>query len=225
MTKDACKTPRAWTLFLGCLLALSAGLILVFLVRGPAQPVMESHSRAAGMLFAVADFDGDWKPDLAVREVDGRPSLRTRYSIRVKLGAGEELTFAVNAPFGGVRVAARDVNGDKLLDVVVTAVLEERVVAVLLNQGHGQFSEAEPEAYSAFAKEPDFFLRGIDASPCDKLTVVSVRHSFEGERVGCSPSSIVLLANSLCMPETTALSLAELHTNLGRSPPGHVIQA
>jgi len=177
------------------------------------------HAGPAGMHYAIADFDGDRKPDLAVIEVASQRSVRTNYSIHLRLSRGTESTFGVSAPSGGVRVAARDVNGDDILDLIVTSLPDEHVVAVLLNDGHGQFSWAEPSAYAAFAKEPDLFFRELEQLPTDKLTVASLGHSFEGERVTSASNPAALSTDSVTLPETSALPPAELHACRGRSPP------
>ena len=45
---------------------------------------------------------------------------------------------------GGLEIAARDVNGDHAIDLVLTAAWFRQPVAILLNDGHGNFSAVEP---------------------------------------------------------------------------------
>ena len=98
--------------------------------------------------FAIADFDGDRKPDLATVEIQkGSSSSATQYSIRLKLTAGAAQVFGVIAPAGGLQIVARDVNGDDALDVLVRTALQHKQVAVLLNDGHGIFRLADPAAF------------------------------------------------------------------------------
>jgi len=175
--------------------------------------------------FAVADFDGDWKPDLAVVEFASRPPLKSNYSVHLQFSSAAELSFGVSGPFGGLRIAARDVNGDNLPDLIVTSVFEERVIAVLLNEGHGRFSPAEPAAYSAFAKEPDSFFRGIEVTLSDEVRLVSLRCSLEE---GCSDSLAAPAARStgsLMEIETLGHCSTALRSNRGRSPPWDVFPA
>jgi len=204
-----------------CLIGIETGIALRLSHRDASFSTESARlSRLSGIHFAIADFDGDWKPDVAVVEAASLRCAQANYAIRLQLSAGAELSFLISAPSGGVRVAARDVNGDNLPDVVVSSVSDERVVAVLLNQGHGQFSRAEPAAYLTMPADPDFFLRGTDESLCDKFTVVSLRCSFDGERVGSAAGPVALSADSVVLPETSAGSRAELHARMGRSPPG-----
>lgn len=98
--------------------------------------------------FAIADFDGDRKPDLATVEVQRTGSaLNARYSIRFELTDGATQNFGVTAPAGGLQIVARDVNGDSFLDLLVRTAWQHKDVAVLLNDGHGNFTLAEPPAF------------------------------------------------------------------------------
>src|ERR1700733_2725271 len=108
------------------------------------SPVTSAGSR---LTFAVADFDGDLRPDLADVGV-GRGSVSlTDYWIRFRLSAAERQTILVVAPSGGLEIAARDVNGDHAIDLIVTTVWLRRPVAILLNDGHGRFSQVDPSGF------------------------------------------------------------------------------
>jgi hypothetical protein len=104
--------------------------------------------------FAIADFDGDRKPDLATVEAHrGNSSNITRYSIRLQLAAGPAQVFGVIAPAGGLQFVARDVNGDNAVDVLVSTAWMHKQVAVLLNDGHGNFKLADPAAFPLARRE------------------------------------------------------------------------
>jgi hypothetical protein len=137
---------------------LRAGLVFCFVlgVDGGAVAAGTSARRSpvssAGFNsnFAIADFDGDRKPDLATVEVQkGNSSSTTRYSIRLQLTAGVVQVFGVIAPAGGLQIVARDVNGDDALDVLVSTAWLHKQVAVLLNDGHGKFTLADPGTFPA----------------------------------------------------------------------------
>jgi hypothetical protein len=182
-------------------------------------------SRLAGIHFAIADFDGDWKPDLALVEATNWHRQQSDYAIHFQFSAGPELSVVVSAPTGGLRVAARDVNGDDLPDLVVSSALDERVVAILLNQGHGRFSKAEPATYAGIPAEPNTFFRVADQSIADKYTVLSMRYSFDGERVGRAASPNAVGTDSVRTPGPLLPSVAELGACRGRSPPARRYQA
>lgn len=182
-------------------------------------------SRLCGTRFAIADFDGDWKPDLALVETTGLHRLQADYAIHFQFSAGASLSVFLSAPSGGIRLAAQDVNGDDLPDLVVSSALDERVVAILVNQGHGQFSRAEPTSYLRVPPDPDRFFRSGDPSIVDRFTVLSVRYSFDGERVARETNPHAVPADSVRILDTLISSAAELQACHGRSPPSSALPA
>ncbi len=97
--------------------------------------------------FAIGDFDGDQQPDLATVQVDPDGQRVTQYSIQLQLSFGKKSFIGLTAPLGGLQLSAKDVNGDRTLDLVVTRVLDAHLVAVFVNDGHGQFSLAAEGAF------------------------------------------------------------------------------
>lgn len=176
-------------------------------------------SRLSGIRVAIADFDGDWKPDLATVEMANLPRTHANYAIHLQLSAGADSSFLISAPNGGVRVAARDVNGDSFPDVVVSSVSEERVVAILLNDGHGKFSRVEPASYLTTASDPDLFLHGCDTSLCDQLSVASLRYSFDGEDSRVAVDFVAFFPESVVASGAPVARVVALRASLGRSPP------
>jgi hypothetical protein len=102
--------------------------------------------------FVVADFDGDRYPDLAAVEARRIDSSFTDYSIRLQLSASGRHAIQLLAPSGGLLIEARDVNGDRAVDLVLSTAWLRQPVAIFLNDGHGSFSRVEPTALpGAFA--------------------------------------------------------------------------
>ena len=137
---------------------LGAGLVFCLVLGVPGRAnaastsTRQSPASSAGFNanFAIADFDGDRKPDLATVEVQkGNSSSTSQYSIRLQLTAGAVQVFGVIAPAGGLQIVARDVNGDDALDVLVSTAWQHQQVAVLLNDGHGKFTLADAGAFPA----------------------------------------------------------------------------
>jgi hypothetical protein len=147
---DALSSPKFMNGFLRLLIL--ACLVVGGIASTGAQtlPVTSAASR---LTFAVADFDGDLRPDLADVGV-GRGSVSlTDYWIRFRLSAAERQTILVVAPSGGLEIAARDVNGDHAIDLIVTTVWLRRPVAILLNDGHGRFSRVDPAGFPEAFRE------------------------------------------------------------------------
>lgn len=160
-----------------CLLLLGMGRCV-----GPSQhrvrPMLSSYQNGTRFLFV--DFDGDRIPDFAQVELQNRRYAKNNYSIHVKLSAGMESAIGVSGPDGGLRVAARDVNGDEALDLVLTSNLDSDFVEVLLNDGHGNFSVAKD---NEFVRPENALgggaLSGPDEPQADRFSLVASRFSAD----------------------------------------------
>jgi hypothetical protein len=129
-----------------CLLALIgsffAGIPVQAQARNVSLPV--SGSRLA---FAIDDFDGDLRPDLASVQSVANNSSGTIYRVQFQLSAVGQQSIHLVGPSGGLRIATRDVNGDDFPDVIVSSAWREEPLAVLVNDGHGAFSLADPTSF------------------------------------------------------------------------------
>jgi len=94
---------------------------------------------------AIADLDGDGRPDLAVAKLEGRGPGGFRYRIDLDLTsrAGPS-SFSVLAQRGGLLITPRDVNGDWELDVLITSAWSFTPIGVWINNGHGEFVRNGP---------------------------------------------------------------------------------
>lgn len=209
-------------------------LLVLCSVLGPAGWVsaaststQHSPSSSAGFnsTFAIADFDGDRKPDLATVEIQkGSSASRTQYSIRLQLTVGAAQIFGVTAPAGGLQIVAKDVNGDDALDVVVSTAWQHKQVAVLLNDGNGKFTMADPAAFPA-----DFWGSGGDWSSgtlplCDSTVLVRIEYpacELDRDSKFDGPQVQIKSAQASGSMGSTSLSLFSL---LGRAPPAFVFQ-
>jgi hypothetical protein len=77
----------------------------------------------------------------------------TDYWIHLQLAAGGRQSIRLVAPAGGLRIEARDVNGDHAVDLVLATAWLNEPVAILLNNGHGSFSRVEPTAFPGVFSE------------------------------------------------------------------------
>jgi hypothetical protein len=103
--------------------------------------------------FAIADFDGDMRPDLASIQAEPDSSGVTNYWIQLQLSTFGQQSIQLFAPAGGLRVEARDVNGDHSIDLVLATAWFRQPVAILVNDGHGKFSQVEPTTFSGAFRE------------------------------------------------------------------------
>jgi hypothetical protein len=188
------------------------------------------HSQASVLginsYFAIADFDGDQKPDLATIEVQkGSSSRTTQYSIRFQLTAGIAQVFGVTAPSGGLQIVARDVNGDNALDVLVTTSLRHEQVALLLNDGHGKFRLADAGEFPAAIQENGRCWNSGTILLCDRPALIRIEYpagELGSESKFDGPQSHFKSAHIIDSQGSTKSSLFSL---LGRAPPSLVLQS
>jgi hypothetical protein len=193
-----------------------------------ANSTRHSQASAPGInsYFAIADFDGDQKPDLATIEVQkGSSSRTTQYSIRFQLTAGIAQVFGVIAPSGGLQIVARDVNGDNALDLLVTTALQHKQVAVLLNDGHGKFRLADASEFPAAIQENGrrWNSGAILLDDCSALVRLEYpAGEFDCESKFDEPQSYFELAHITVCQGSSRPSLFSL---LGRAPPSFLLQS
>jgi len=146
-------------------------------IAAPGGPQTERHcSPQNTSQFAIADFDGDSRPDLAAVESEPPSSFHTRYRIAFQLSSGSRRTLGITAPVGGLQIASRDVNGDDFPDVVITTAWTNRPVAVLLNDGRGNFTESSPQAYLTAFSTSEIFLVALSTEIRDASGDLSLRY-------------------------------------------------
>ena len=204
-----------------CLLFL-AGLV-ADLAAGAADQSAPVSSVGPGLPFAVADFDGDLRPDLAGVQVGQSDLSNTDYWIQLQLSAAGRQTILVVAPAGGLQVSARDVNGDHALDLVLTAAWLREPIAIFLNDGHGSFSRVDPTTFpeafrqtetswnSSSQQAPDAF--GIPPQSRVGICSATARRPHVGSHVGVIPRS-----------HCGYLRSSFLDSQAGRAPPFEVSQ-
>lgn len=212
------KIAFLWQIALVCLLWLSAGFILSSLRSTTQQSPLSLQTRQNDIRFVFADFDGDHKPDLALVETQSRRSAKTNYAIHIKLSAGPESAVGVNGPSGGLRVAARDVNGDAYLDLIVTSNLDLHFIQVFLNDGRGNFSPAKQGDYAELEVENHESLQAPAGGHADRTTLVTTRPTDDGT-VDAPYVHQICFSGSWRRAEVSGPSAPVSRLRPGRSPP------
>ena len=185
----------------------------------PHDPPSRLFPRQPASQFAIADFDGDSRPDIATIEVGQSNALATRYRIGFRLSTGLQQTVGIAAPAGGLQLRSRDVNGDSFPDVVVTTFWTDQPVAVLLNDGHGNFTQSEPSAFPGAFEESESSLTFRTNTIADAAALVFSRYlpgQCEERRWIASPANVVGRSHVRNF-HFVALPLSD--SSFGRAPP------
>ena len=114
-------------------------------LKDPALPLSFGWS----LDWAIGDFDGDRRPDLASTELVRPGTGVGKYTVQISLSSRwASSSFEVDTPpNGGLFIKARDIDGDRDLDLVITSGLLHRRVGIWKNDGNGSFTEADPSLY------------------------------------------------------------------------------
>jgi len=148
VTVLADRYPTRRCLIRSMLLLLLLGLVAGNTAANTDPQKVPVNSVGPGQPFAIADLDGDVRPDLASIQAGSSTSGTTDYWIQLRLTtASRQQSIRLVAPAGGLWIEARDVNGDHAVDLVFSTAWLRRPVAILLNDGHGSFSRVEPATF------------------------------------------------------------------------------
>jgi len=204
--------------FLSCL-----ALLLLFgsAAAGVNVQNLPATSFGLGPQFAIADFDGDVRPDVASIQIGLNSSGNTTYWIQLQLSAVSSQSIGLVAPMGGLLIEARDINGDHAVDLVLATAWFKQPVAILLNNGHGSFSRVEPTAFpGAFTGSRTNWDSAanhlMDMLGLPPQARSGICQKSRGLLRGRSPTSWILFSS----PGSLANSLLISHT--GRAPPSKV---
>jgi FG-GAP-like repeat len=143
LTRPCCAR-RADARILGrlCRFVAAVAFLLVAALL-PSAAAAQSFSDESST--AVADFNADGRPDLAVaNHIGDRSSAAYRIDFTLSNGLSQTISFA--SAQRALRVAAIDVDNDHDLDLVITPVLGRDIVGVWLNDGTGHFRQGNPDS-------------------------------------------------------------------------------
>ena len=202
-------------------LILLAGTIAGAAAASADAPRPSAVSIGPGLQFAVADFDGDHRPDLVGVESGPNGISRTNYWIQLQLSAAGRQTILLVAPAGGLQIAARDVNGDQIPDLILTTSWLRQPVAIFINDGHGTFTRVAPDAFpEAFREPPSNWDSASDRIPDSVAVPPSSRAGFYDATTRLPHS--VPRASAIALSSRGFLPSPFLISSPGRAPPSEV---
>ena len=149
-----------------------------------------------GWSSAVADFNADGRPDLAVaKRLSNHGGSDFRIDFQLSNGRRQSVSFA--SVQTALRVTAVDVDNDHDLDLVVTPLLGHHVIGVWLNDGAGNFRQGRDRDYAPFtARLATATLNGVP--PQFALATPSPRRTFA--RLSSTPRAPAALATAAIGP-------------------------
>src|SRR6266850_6299585 len=171
----------------------------------------------SGLPFAIADFDEDQSPDLASVHSESHSSSLASYDVRLHLSEAGQQSIHLVGPSGGLRIATRDVNGNDIPDLIVSSAWRGEPLAVLVNDGRGTFSLADPSSFPGVSGGSGTTLNGklpqtdTVATP-RKLPV----RNLSGSRYLLHPSPAT---GSIPQADFATFTSLLLESLLGRAPP------
>jgi hypothetical protein len=201
------------------LLVVCASIFAVCLETATPPRNVPTHETEIVPQFAIQDFDGDSKPDIAT-VLEGRSgSVDIHYRIRFQLSSGKSQNIDLTAPVGGLDISSRDVNGDDFADVVVTTAGTNQPVAVLLNDGAGNFTASDPAAFPGAFRNSYHFWNGLTEELHEASPAFLSRYFSSDLDASNATSSLPVEIRVLAIwPDRLETRYADV-SYLGRAPP------
>jgi hypothetical protein len=201
------------------LLLVFASIIAVCLETVTPARNWTRHEAGIVPQFTIEDFDGDSRPDIATVLEGPRGAVINHYRITFRLSSGSSQNIDLAAPVGGLDLSPRDVNGDDFLDVVVTTAGTNWPVAVLVNDGAGNFTASDPSAFpGAFRKSSHFWRALAEESPEASPAIYS--RFFSSDLEARNGTFSVLVESGIFASRSGRSGTRDTETSyLGRAPP------
>jgi hypothetical protein len=169
--------------------------------------------------FAIDDFDGDHRPDVASIDMGQSGARDTRYWVAFHLSAGTESMVAISAPSGGLDITSLDLNLDGFPDVLVTSAWTKRPVAVLLNDGFGNFTRSDVSPFQNIFAASDASWTS-ESEEIRDLTALPLYRSIAGNFRSASRSTSNPKMSRLLSPKASPAAIALVALpSIGRAPP------
>ncbi len=206
---------------LRCLALFLLAFLFPAAAKANSVPSSPPNSVGPGLQFTIADFDGDHQLDRVGVQTGESNSSGTKYWIDLQLSASGPQSIPINAATDGIQIAARDVNGDHNLDLVLTTTWLHKPVAILLNDGHGVFTRIAPDAFpGAFHSLDSSWTSPAQTDQQSIAGSVPPRLHFDAVRARRHDLSLASIAIEFARNGFLASPITILYS--GRAPPSAV---
>lgn len=209
-------------LFWTCLL-LVVGIYAPRVAPGSDAGPTKISPAGPGLPFAVADFDGDHRPDLAsIQSGQTNSSSTNDYWVQLRLSGSGPNSFRLTAPKGGLLIEARDVNGDQAVDLILSTAWLRQPVAILLNDGHGSFLPVAPAAFHAAFRQSNSNWNGSARQPVETVSISGKSRTgvcAQANKAGSAQPDV-----SVQPPSVNFSSVYLLASCAERAPPADIVR-
>jgi hypothetical protein len=181
---------RARSILFLFLCGLSAAGLLPA-VTGTTAPAMPARIKGS----VIADLDGDRQADVATSRATRRGGSSYLHDITFHFSGSEDRVITVRTILKAERMTLRDLDGDADCDLVLESITREPL-AVLLNDGNGQFHEGDLDEFRSQLEHRS----SHSAAPTQKVA--------PSDELGESPDAPAAIAVWTSRPELSCVRFA-----------------
>jgi len=173
----------------------------------------------SGSTLAVADFDGDNKPDGAILLQSDANLVKGNFAIKLHLTGHSNNEIRFQSLESALTVEAFDIDHDGDIDLIIEESISHKRLQIWINDGHGNFEKGRSEDFPSAADSNPDQIRSSERLDASALSLPTQR-GFETMLIACHiagrpPSQKRLTAYSTNLP----LSDQEFSRTLSRAPP------
>jgi len=171
---------------------------------------------------AIADLDGDGRPDRAIVRAESRGPNAFKYRIELSLSTRVgSSSFSVAGEEGGLRIVPRDVDGNGTVDLVITSARWFTPVGIWINDGHGSFTEGDPTIYPQSAWTEGNGVSSDNPRETFQATVPQISRSWQIVPQATQFCCVWLVERLAFPPNPPNVSLLAVSQVQSRAPPGN----